>query len=73
VLGAIAVAWAQSTLSDAFPAAWTYLQGLLFVLAVGFLPGGLASLWVVLRRRRTRPAPVTRTEEPVAVTVGETA
>ncbi|WP_449348246.1 urea ABC transporter permease subunit UrtC [Streptomyces shaanxiensis] len=54
VLGAIAVAWAQSTLSDEFPAAWTYLQGLLFVLAVGFLPGGLASLGVVLRRRRTR-------------------
>ncbi|MEU1183736.1 urea ABC transporter permease subunit UrtC [Streptomyces sp. NPDC005820] len=53
VLGAIAVAWAQSTLSDAFPAAWTYLQGLLFVVAVGFLPGGLASLGVVLRRRRT--------------------
>ncbi|WRZ54959.1 urea ABC transporter permease subunit UrtC [Streptomyces sp. NBC_01314] len=53
VLGAIAVAWAQSTLSDAFPAAWTYLQGLLFVLAVGFLPGGLASLASVVRRRRT--------------------
>lgn len=53
VLGAVAVAWAQSTLSDEFPAAWTYLQGLLFVLAVGFLPGGLASLGVVLRKRRT--------------------
>lgn len=53
VLGAIAVAWAQSTLSDAFPAAWTYLQGLLFVVAVGFLPGGLASVVSVLRKRRT--------------------
>ncbi|MDX2939581.1 urea ABC transporter permease subunit UrtC [Streptomyces ipomoeae] len=53
VLGAVAVAWAQSTLSDAFPAAWTYLQGLLFVVAVGFLPGGLASLASVVRRRRT--------------------
>ncbi|MGA5001767.1 urea ABC transporter permease subunit UrtC [Streptomyces arboris] len=51
VLGAIAVAWAQSTLSDAWPAGWTYLQGLLFVVAVGFLPGGLASLRTVLRRR----------------------
>ncbi|WP_340380230.1 urea ABC transporter permease subunit UrtC [Streptomyces sp. SS7] len=56
VLGAIAVAWAQSTLSDAFPAAWTYLQGLLFVVAVGFLPGGLASLGVVLRKRRSATA-----------------
>ena len=59
VLGAIAVAWAQSTLSDAFPAAWTYLQGLLFIVAVGFLPGGLASLLSVIRNRRTR----TRTGE----------
>ncbi|MGW0032766.1 urea ABC transporter permease subunit UrtC [Streptomyces sp. NPDC003314] len=62
VLGAIAVAWAQSSLSDAFPAAWTYLQGLLFVVAVGFLPGGLASLASVVRGRRagirtTPPAP----------------
>ncbi|MBA2945264.1 urea ABC transporter permease subunit UrtC [Streptomyces himalayensis] len=54
VLGAIAVAWAQSTLSDAFPGAWTYLQGLLFVVAVGFLPGGLASLGAVIRRNRIR-------------------
>ncbi|MGA5273623.1 urea ABC transporter permease subunit UrtC [Streptomyces cellulosae] len=60
VLGAVAVAWTQSTLSDAYPAAWTYLQGLLFVVAVGFLPGGLASLVTVLRRkRRTTDDPVT--------------
>ena len=68
VFGAIAVAWAQSTLSDEFPAAWTYLQGLLFVLAVGFLPGGLASLGVVLRKRRTRTAPA-----PAQIPTGETA
>ncbi|MEE1757877.1 MULTISPECIES: urea ABC transporter permease subunit UrtC [unclassified Streptomyces] len=61
VLGAIAVAWAQSTLSDAFPAAWTYLQGLLFVVAVGFLPGGLASLGIVLRKRRAGTGTGTRT------------
>ncbi|MGW4234146.1 urea ABC transporter permease subunit UrtC [Streptomyces sp. NPDC004980] len=53
VLGAVAVAWAQSTLSDAFPAVWTYFQGLLFIVAVGFLPGGLASLVSVVRNRRT--------------------
>ncbi|WP_217182236.1 urea ABC transporter permease subunit UrtC [Streptomyces sp. AC495_CC817] len=61
VLGAIAVAWTQSTLSDAYPAAWTYLQGLLFVVAVGFLPGGLASLVTVLRRRRTDATPTGET------------
>jgi urea transport system permease protein len=60
VLGAVAVAWAQSTLSDAFPAAWTYFQGLLFIVAVGFLPGGLASLVTVIRNRRT---PATRSGE----------
>ncbi|MEW2324307.1 urea ABC transporter permease subunit UrtC [Streptomyces griseoincarnatus] len=59
VLGAIAVAWTQSTLSDAYPAAWTYLQGLLFVVAVGFLPGGLASLVTVLRRKRRTHNPAT--------------
>ncbi|MFF4540040.1 urea ABC transporter permease subunit UrtC [Streptomyces aureus] len=69
VLGAIAVAWAQSTLSDALPAAWTYVQGLLFVVAVGFLPGGLASLGAVLRRRRT----ATPTTAPMPTpTTGET-
>ncbi|MGW1140810.1 urea ABC transporter permease subunit UrtC [Streptomyces zhihengii] len=66
VLGAVAVAWAQSTLSESFPAAWTYAQGLLFVLAVGFLPGGLASLGAVLRRRRatTTATPVPNTPVP---------
>ncbi|MGW0842368.1 urea ABC transporter permease subunit UrtC [Streptomyces sp. NPDC002787] len=80
VLGAIAVAWAQSTLSDAFPAAWTYLQGLLFVLAVGFLPGGLASLASVVRKRRapttgnTTPTPTqTSTPAPAPAPTGGTA
>ncbi|NYI03657.1 urea ABC transporter permease subunit UrtC [Allostreptomyces psammosilenae] len=54
VLGAIAVSWAQTSLSEEFPAAWTYFQGLLFVLVVAFLPGGLASLAGVVRRRSTR-------------------
>jgi len=58
VLGAVAVTWAKTTLSEQFPAAWTYLQGLLFVLVVAFLPGGLASLVRMVRaRRRTVPAP----------------
>jgi urea transport system permease protein len=58
VLGAVAVAWAQTTLSEEFPSGWTYLQGLLFVVAVGFLPGGLASLGDILNRRRgIEPAP----------------
>jgi urea transport system permease protein len=43
-LGAIAVAWAQTTLSERSPQSWVYFQGLLFILVVAFLPGGLASL-----------------------------
>jgi urea transport system permease protein len=43
-LGAIAVAWAQTSLSESFPSFWTYFQGALLVLVVAFLPGGLSSL-----------------------------
>jgi urea transport system permease protein len=60
VLGAIGVAWAGTTLSEQFPSAWTYLQGLLFMLVVAFLPNGLASLVGTLRARLPRrdpPAP----------------
>ncbi|SFD40615.1 urea ABC transporter permease subunit UrtC [Streptomyces aidingensis] len=59
-LGAIAVAWAQTTLSEEFPAGWTYFQALLFIVVVAFLPGGLASLGRLLPRRprlRSRRAP----------------
>ncbi|MFI9815813.1 urea ABC transporter permease subunit UrtC [Saccharothrix variisporea] len=57
VLGAIAVAWAETSLSERFPSGWTYAQGLVFMLVVAFLPGGLASL----RRRppgAAQPSPV---------------
>lgn len=66
-LGAIAVAWAQTTLSESFPSFWTYFQGALFVFVVAFLPGGLASVGSLLRRRRA-PAPP---PEP-AITLRET-
>jgi urea transport system permease protein len=52
VLGALAVAWAKTALSEEFPAGWTYFQGLLFIVALAFLPGGLASLTKLFRRRR---------------------
>ncbi|MDG4823376.1 urea ABC transporter permease subunit UrtC [Asanoa sp. WMMD1127] len=55
VLGAVAVAWARTSLSEEFPAAWTYLQGLLFVLVVAFLPGGLVALPAAARRLRRTP------------------
>jgi urea transport system permease protein len=51
-LGVVAVAWAKTALSERFPAAWTYFEGLLFMIPVVFLPGGVASLAGVVRRRR---------------------
>ncbi|MDM8083425.1 urea ABC transporter permease subunit UrtC [Cellulomonas cellasea] len=58
VLGAIAVSWAQTSLSESFPSMWIYFQGALFILVVAFMPGGLASLGAVWRRRRsTAPGP----------------
>ena len=43
-LGAIAVGYGQSTLSEQFPTQWTYFQGALFIVVMLFLPGGIASL-----------------------------
>jgi urea transport system permease protein len=55
------VAWAQTALSEEFPSGWTYLQGVLFIVVVGFVPAGLAGLWPlvqgVLDNRFRRPAP----------------
>ena len=50
-LGAIAVGYGRSTLSEKFPTQWTYFQGALFILVILFLPGGVASLWPKLRSR----------------------
>jgi urea transport system permease protein len=61
VLGSLVVSWAASTLSDHFPAGWTYLQGALFILVIGFAPGGLAGVGALLGRMR---APAPGTERP---------
>lgn len=71
VLGAIAVAWAGTSLSEAFPSGWTYLQGLLFMLVIAFLPGGLASLLSRWRGRSPAPPPATvPSTRPVAAASG---
>ncbi len=48
-LGAIAVGYGQSTLSEQFPTQWTYFQGGLFIVVLLFLPLGIASLWPKLK------------------------
>jgi urea transport system permease protein len=65
-LGAIAVAWAQTALSESFPSFWTYFQGALFVLVIAFLPAGFSSVNLLrnpLRRVGTR-AGATRSLQP---------
>ncbi|HET9257317.1 MAG TPA: branched-chain amino acid ABC transporter permease, partial [Pseudonocardiaceae bacterium] len=54
-LGAIAVAWAQTTLSESFPSFWTYFQGALFVLVIAFLPAGLSSVNLLRGSWRGKP------------------
>lgn len=68
VIGALGVAWAQTTLSEQFPSLWTYAQGLLFIVVIGFLPGGLAAIAGTLKPRRSAtakhaPQPATTPEE----------
>ncbi|WP_235926617.1 urea ABC transporter permease subunit UrtC [Actinokineospora pegani] len=54
VVGAIAVAWAQTSLSEAFPSFWTYFQGAMFVLVVAFLPKGFASVGAFRKRKEAK-------------------
>ncbi|WP_030156221.1 urea ABC transporter permease subunit UrtC [Glycomyces sp. NRRL B-16210] len=58
VIGALAVAWAQTALSEQFPSAWTYAQGLLFIAVIALLPGGIASVGALARRLPSKPTAV---------------
>lgn len=71
VLGAIGVAWAQSLFSERFPSAWTYGQGLLFIIVIGFFPAGLAGLAVFLRRRKRAAEPPAADTERVEAKLPE--
>jgi urea transport system permease protein len=53
--GAVIVNWAKTNISEQFPSGWLYLQGLLFVVVILFLPkgvGGLVENLRALARRR---------------------
>ena len=39
--GAVIVNWAKTSISEQFPSSWLYLQGLLFVVVILFLPKGI--------------------------------
>ncbi|MFI1918891.1 urea ABC transporter permease subunit UrtC [Nocardia sp. NPDC020380] len=69
-IGAIGVAWAQTTFSEHFPSQWTYFQGALFIVVVGFIPAGLAGIGPLARQllervhRRPAPAPEVQVATP---------
>ncbi len=68
-LGAIAVGYGQSTLSEQFPTQWTYFQGGLFIVVLLFLPLGIASLGPKLGALVSRSTGADRSSaqpEPVA-------
>lgn len=52
--GAIIVNWAKSSISEQFPSTWLYLQGLLFVVVILFLPKGIAGAVEHLRAYAAR-------------------
>ena len=56
LLGALFLNGAKSFLTAAFPSAWLYVLGGIFVLVTLFLPRGFLGLADVWRRRRARAA-----------------
>lgn len=61
VIGALLVNFAKTSLSEAYPGGWLYLQGLLFVVVIAFAPKGLAGLARFFKRAKDpagQPEPV---------------
>lgn len=56
-LGAIAVGYGQTALSEEFPNQWTYFQGGLFIIVLLFLPFGITSLLPKLAAAASRRWP----------------
>jgi urea transport system permease protein len=68
VLGALLVGWGRTTFSETWPEQWTYVQGLLFVVVVAFVPGGIAGVGRLVRQgvARRRRAEAARPSEVAA-------
>ncbi|MEQ6899747.1 urea ABC transporter permease subunit UrtC [Nocardioides sp. YIM 152588] len=69
-IGALAVGFGRTYLSESFPEQWTYFLGAMFILVILFIPNGLASviprLWARRRERETAPVPTQQPEPEVA-------
>jgi urea transport system permease protein len=66
LLGALVLNGAKSWLTSAFPSAWLYVLGGIFVLVTLYLPNGLMGLPALIRRRRRQ---LPRLDEPIAAAV----
>jgi len=71
ILGALLVSWTKTTVSEAWPEQWLYVQGLLFIVVVGFFPGGIAGLlkkgWAALPFKRSGDEPASEATPVVEV------
>ena len=64
--GAVIVNWAKSSISEQFPSTWLYLQGLLFVVVILFLPKGIAGVDRAPQAARAARAAARRAPAPGA-------
>jgi urea transport system permease protein len=65
-VGAIAVGYGRSSLSEKFPTQWTYFQGALFIVVVLLLPNGVASLGAVFKSLRSKVVSLWPSKAPSA-------
>jgi urea transport system permease protein len=72
VAGALVVNYAKTGLSEQFPGAWTYFQGLLFILVIAFIPAGVAGGLRIARKRMREAAEEKRERASAAAGYGET-
>ncbi|MFT4035260.1 MAG: urea ABC transporter permease subunit UrtC [Patulibacter sp.] len=72
VAGALIVNYAKSSLSEQFPAFWTYFQGLLFILVIAFIPAGVAGGLRNFRKRMRDASQEKRARASAAAGYGET-
>jgi urea transport system permease protein len=74
VIGAILVNWGSTRVSEQWPDTWQYVQGLVFIVVVAFIPGGLVGLVKLaagrFARRRTDSLATTLTPEATTAQEG---
>jgi urea transport system permease protein len=70
-LGALAVGFGRTALSESFPDQWTYFLGLLFIVVILFFPAGLGSVGAQVRGRLRSVPSVPRRTPATATAAGD--